>query len=260
MKPQDIIIELFDRFHFGEKSRDTEEVDIRRQIMVALAGNLNSIQELTPRLVQLSELATQKPTQPAVVLSTVHSAKGQEYDSVIIMDMVDHVFPKVSFVDVASPQLCEERNLAYVAVTRAKKKLMVLTYPDRSSLFADEMRNILHSPKEALAPVKELPQTLTVSENQPAQTPPPPPKKSMNEQLSAQYPEAPSQPVVWQQKRVYQCIHCKEWKTDDQFVEFGGDGNDSATGVCEICHQKGKLTRREQENQDIWKLINGNNI
>jgi len=57
-----------------------------------------------------------------LILSTVHSAKGQEWDSVFILNVSDGSFP--SEFSTASPELIEEeRRLLYVAMTRAKRDL-----------------------------------------------------------------------------------------------------------------------------------------
>lgn len=70
-----------------------------------------------------------------LVLSTIHSAKGLEWQAVFVIWIVDGRFPSVySFV--ADEELEEERRLFYVSVTRAKRHLF-LTYPinvyDKSS-------------------------------------------------------------------------------------------------------------------------------
>ncbi len=70
-----------------------------------------------------------------MVLSTIHSAKGLEWQAVFVIWIVDGRFPSVySFVD--DEDLEEERRLFYVSVTRAKRHLF-LTYPinvyDKSS-------------------------------------------------------------------------------------------------------------------------------
>ncbi len=62
----------------------------------------------------------------AVSLSTVHSSKGLEYDTVFIIDAVRGEFPGEG-ADRGAP-LEEERRLFYVALTRAKKYAYV-TYP-----------------------------------------------------------------------------------------------------------------------------------
>jgi DNA helicase II / ATP-dependent DNA helicase PcrA len=57
-----------------------------------------------------------------LVLSTVHSAKGQEWEAVHILNVADGNFP--SEFSTGRPELVEEeRRLLYVAMTRAKSEL-----------------------------------------------------------------------------------------------------------------------------------------
>jgi DNA helicase-2/ATP-dependent DNA helicase PcrA len=57
-----------------------------------------------------------------LVLSTVHSAKGQEWDAVYVLNVADGSFPS-EFSTGRSDQIEEERRLLYVAMTRAKNDL-----------------------------------------------------------------------------------------------------------------------------------------
>ena len=60
-----------------------------------------------------------------LILSTVHSAKGQEWDSVFILNVSDGNFP--SEFATGKPELIEEeRRLLYVAMTRAKQSLSLI--------------------------------------------------------------------------------------------------------------------------------------
>jgi len=57
-----------------------------------------------------------------LILSTVHSAKGQEWDAVHVLNVTDGNFP--SEFATGKPELIEEeRRLLYVAMTRAKSEL-----------------------------------------------------------------------------------------------------------------------------------------
>ena len=61
-----------------------------------------------------------------LVLSTVHSAKGQEWDAVFVLNFSDGSFP--SEFSTGKPELIEEeRRLLYVGITRAQQSL-ALTY------------------------------------------------------------------------------------------------------------------------------------
>ncbi|HEY7533306.1 MAG TPA: 3'-5' exonuclease, partial [Nitrospiraceae bacterium] len=122
----------------------------------------------------LSDLALEPPDGSAVdveptdrddermILSTIHSAKGLEWQCVFVIWVVDGKFPSMySFL--TDEELEEERRLFYVAVTRAKRHLY-LTYPinvfDKSSgmLLSKPTRFLDHVPPslfEHLALVEE---------------------------------------------------------------------------------------------------------
>ena len=60
-----------------------------------------------------------------LVLSTVHSAKGQEWDAVFVLNVTDGNFPS-EFATGKPEMIEEERRLLYVAMTRAKQSLSLL--------------------------------------------------------------------------------------------------------------------------------------
>ena len=77
----------------------------------------------------------------AVVLMTVHSAKGLEFPCVFIAGMEDGIFPsQQNLFD--KDAMSEERRLAYVAITRAKQKLYI-TYATDRILYGRTARNRL---------------------------------------------------------------------------------------------------------------------
>jgi DNA helicase-2/ATP-dependent DNA helicase PcrA len=102
--------------------------------------HLHTIAEGYPGIDEfLADLALEPPDGSAIdveapdrdderlVLSTIHSAKGLEWQCVFVIWVVDGKFPSVySFI--TEEELEEERRLFYVAVTRAKRHLF-LTYP-----------------------------------------------------------------------------------------------------------------------------------
>ena len=61
----------------------------------------------------------------AVVLMTIHSAKGLEFPIVFLPGMEDGIFPGIQNILGASEDMEEERRLAYVAITRAKRQIFI---------------------------------------------------------------------------------------------------------------------------------------
>lgn len=62
----------------------------------------------------------------AVVLMTVHSAKGLEFPVVILPGFEDGIFPSMQTVIGSEDDMEEERRLAYVALTRAKEQIYIM--------------------------------------------------------------------------------------------------------------------------------------
>ncbi|QJC30814.1 UvrD-helicase domain-containing protein [Enterobacteriaceae endosymbiont of Macroplea appendiculata] len=74
--------------------------------------------------------------QQLVRLMTIHSSKGLEFNIVFIIGMEEGIFPnKISSSNIN--ELYEERRLAYVGITRTKRKL-VLTYTKNRTIYGKE--------------------------------------------------------------------------------------------------------------------------
>lgn len=65
-------------------------------------------------------------TANAVVMMTIHSAKGLEFPIVILPGMEDGIFPGMQNILGSTEDMEEERRLAYVALTRAREKIYIL--------------------------------------------------------------------------------------------------------------------------------------
>jgi DNA helicase II / ATP-dependent DNA helicase PcrA len=107
--------------------------------VIALAASCQSLDELESKIGEQSA-ALRKAPENAVVLSTIHSAKGLEWDAVFMVGLEDGVLPHANNDD-----LEEERRVAYVGMTRARK-LVALTssavrfgQPARPSRFLREL-------------------------------------------------------------------------------------------------------------------------
>ena len=76
-----------------------------------------------------------------VILSTIHSSKGLEYDTVYMVDVFDGVFPASppSLNGKMSDEELEERRIFYVGITRAKTNLYLMDISGNVTSFIDEL-------------------------------------------------------------------------------------------------------------------------
>ena len=70
---------------------------------------------------------------------TVHAAKGLEFKGVIITGMEEDMFPYRSMQDARPDDIDEERRLAYVAITRARERLMLIARAREADLRPDAL-------------------------------------------------------------------------------------------------------------------------
>ena len=117
------------------------------EILSILAKQEPDIQRFLDRLVELERLIQKgfySKANNAVILSTIHSSKGLEYDSVYMVDVYDGRFPSSRpnifsrSKDNADGEQ-EERRLFYVGITRAKNKLSLFGIKGRESTFIDQL-------------------------------------------------------------------------------------------------------------------------
>ncbi|MBQ8399452.1 MAG: UvrD-helicase domain-containing protein, partial [Clostridia bacterium] len=106
----------------------------------------------------VSDIDKYDESADAVVMMTVHSAKGLEFPVVFLPGMEDGIFPGMSAIS-QPRELEEERRLAYVAITRAKEKVY-LTHARERMLFGHTQYNHLSRF------VKEIPEQLISNETE----------------------------------------------------------------------------------------------
>ncbi|MBQ7290566.1 MAG: ATP-dependent helicase [Clostridia bacterium] len=119
----------------------------KAEILASIGADESTIKSLIARLSELSELVRERrsPADCRFTLSTIHSAKGLEYDTVYLADVCDGTFPEQIVVNPKSAErealaaYEEERRLFYVGATRAKNKLFLFTYNGKSSVFCDDL-------------------------------------------------------------------------------------------------------------------------
>jgi DNA helicase-2/ATP-dependent DNA helicase PcrA len=129
----------------AEQSEEaTERLENLQEFVGALAefSTENPEQTLADYLEQVSLTSNSDDRSDQarrVRLMTIHSAKGLEFTRVILTGMEEGVFPHGRSLQDPT-QMEEERRLAYVAVTRAKRDLLI-TYAARRSLYGQTQVN-----------------------------------------------------------------------------------------------------------------------
>ena len=101
----------------------------------------------------VSDIDKYDESAEAVVLMTIHSAKGLEFPIVFLAGAEEGIFP--GHASISNPEeMSEERRLAYVAITRAKEKLFVTSASERLLYGSTQY----HRPSRFIA--EEIPENL----------------------------------------------------------------------------------------------------
>jgi DNA helicase II / ATP-dependent DNA helicase PcrA len=98
-----------------------------------------SVEEFLQQIALFSEQDNLRDEQGIVTLMTMHNAKGLEFGIVFIIGLEDGVFPHMRAIE--SGDLEEERRLAYVGITRAKR-VLYLTHARTRALFGSRDWNV----------------------------------------------------------------------------------------------------------------------
>jgi DNA helicase-2/ATP-dependent DNA helicase PcrA len=131
--------------------RKYEDAVTRRADLIQLeqiAGGYPSRERFLTELTLDPPNATSDKAGPAhldedyLILSTIHSAKGQEWASVFVLNLVDGCIPSDLGVG-TSEEIEEERRLLYVAMTRAKDDLHLIV-PQRFFVSQQSARGDRH--------------------------------------------------------------------------------------------------------------------
>lgn len=113
-----------------------------------------------------TDLDSKDDSADSVIMLTIHSAKGLEFDTVFLIGADEGVFPSARSFD-HPDEIEEERRLCYVAVTRAKRKLYIThakerlvfgkTHYPRQSRFLEELPEEFKESAVKRTPVKQSP-------------------------------------------------------------------------------------------------------
>jgi len=145
------ITRIWEKMHYG-KYVEQKKLDAgKRFILGMLARGIDNPQLFLEKLQTLRETIAEHRNQEGnrIILSTVHSSKGLEYDAVYMADVIDGILPSIirpeAKTDEELKQYEEERRLFYVGITRAKKDLFLFQCGE-SSEFISEVANALPVP------------------------------------------------------------------------------------------------------------------
>lgn len=139
------VLEDVGYYNFLEEDENKDE---RIQNIGELLNGLMTFQNNNPEstldeyLQQITLYSGQDEIQDGefVSLMTVHTAKGLEFDNVFIYGFNEGVFPSARSIEESADGIEEERRIAYVAITRARKKLFVSSNNDYN--FASRMNGM----------------------------------------------------------------------------------------------------------------------
>jgi DNA helicase-2/ATP-dependent DNA helicase PcrA len=128
--------------------------------LAAFAFQFGTVEEFLTQLALLTNVEAEdeqaaKSDDEKIKLSTIHQAKGLEFDVVFVIMLCDGMFPSTRSMESTDGEE-EERRLFYVSITRAKNELY-LTYPLIRGGYGNSGSDAFQSPSRFLSEIpKEL--------------------------------------------------------------------------------------------------------
>lgn len=164
-KPSEVLKELLDKSGYLDslqKEGDEDSLTRAENIKELLSATLEfesknpeaNLQQFLEQMALMSDIDNLETEAEAVVLMTLHSAKGLEFPVVFMSGMEEGVFPSQrSYFE--EHQMEEERRLMYVGITRAREALY-LTAAFERTIFGSTTYNIVSQF------IKEIPKELLI--------------------------------------------------------------------------------------------------
>lgn len=116
-------------------------IRLKLKTLMSIARRSGSVAAFLQRVEALKAVcARAAQARHPVCLSSIHGAKGLEYDEVILVDGIDGLFPGLTDQDPA--ELEEERRLFYVCCTRAKNRLSLIASRHHRGILMEPSRFI----------------------------------------------------------------------------------------------------------------------
>lgn len=126
----DLVQAVVERSGYEELLRGLSEweridnlAELKRAVEEAGHDDDATLEQYLRRVALVTNLDAKAERDDAIRMMTVHTAKGMEFDTVFVCGMAEGSFPSKRSTGVDDIE--EERRLAYVAFTRARKRLMV---------------------------------------------------------------------------------------------------------------------------------------
>jgi DNA helicase-2/ATP-dependent DNA helicase PcrA len=160
-----LIKAIVDRIDYAEYLRDQDDDTAEDKLsnvdeLITKAVNYEethddpTLSEFLEEIALVADIDSLKEGDNRVLLMTLHSAKGLEFDNVYLAGMEDGLFPSYMTIVADDPaEIEEERRLAYVGITRARKDLTLTCA--RSRMIRGETQ---YNPPSRF--VREIPQNL----------------------------------------------------------------------------------------------------
>lgn len=106
--------------------------DLFIESLIYFTKDLETIDDFDRKILNLKKkIRLMTPTN--IILQTIHRSKGLEYDRVFVIDMNKNEFPIIDYEKNPEDSLEEERRVFYVAMTRAKENLFILSSKKRNN-------------------------------------------------------------------------------------------------------------------------------
>lgn len=142
---------IWQAMHYG-RYVDQKKLDKGKYFILGmLAKGIPSPEAFLNKLNELKTTISEhkNSSENRIILSTIHSSKGLEYDTVYLADIIDGVLPSTTAAEVEDLDDAklyeEERRLYYVGMTRAKNELYLFSCGEPSG-FTSEVTRALPVP------------------------------------------------------------------------------------------------------------------